>query len=76
MRPEFSLKSYILNGNLELAYTLGKLEEWGGEEGDFNLPLRSLARSPDLGRESSPMADSMRNNPPASAEGMVAMAIW
>ena len=42
----------------------------------FHLSLLSFARSPDLGRESSPTADSMRNNPPASAERMVAMAIW
>ena len=30
MRPAFSLKSYMLNGNVELACTLGESEEWGG----------------------------------------------
>ena len=44
--------------------------------GLFSLFLLSLAGSPNLGREPSPAADSMRNNPPTSAEGMVAMAIW
>ena len=48
----------------------------GGGGGGISLSLLSLAGSPNLGREFSPAADSMRNNPPTSAEGMVAMAIW
>ena len=47
-----------------------------GGGGLFNLSLLSLAGSPNLGRDPSPAVDSMRNNPPTSAEGMVAMVIW
>ena len=75
MRLVSSLKSYMPNGNLELACTLGESKEWVG--GDIlNLSLLSRAGSPNLRREPSPAADSMTNNPPTSAEGMVAMAIW
>ena len=47
-----------------------------GGGGAFNLSMLSHAGSPNLGREPSPAVDSMRNNPPTSAEGMVAMEIW
>ena len=75
MRAVFSSKSHMLNENLELACTLWESAKWGGG-GIFNLSLLSLAGSPNLGREFSPAADTMRNNPPTSAGGMVEMAIW
>ena len=34
MRAVFSLKSYMLNGNLELACTLQESAEWGRGGGD------------------------------------------
>ena len=47
MRPVFSLKSYMLNGNLELACTLGESEEWGGGGYFLICPwCRSLVRQP------------------------------